>query len=241
MTALTLNITDNRYNYGKFILDVLDDENVQKGEAELFPRTKTSCKTKKKTKTVKLDSAFVHYLVRELLISNFYRLHFLKKWTGNCSIALTVVLNQTKYDLIDYNWNERVFVLVRERCELEHALSWLSTLGGAFSALGDYFPNCADIAGKISINQLRLALRLGDPSIAARCRLYLSLSLIQKKRYKYARNIIWKEYQEAKKASVVDSKLLNMCRGIWAKLQYEHNIFRMRNTGLIRKLRNVVL
>lgn len=26
--------------------------------------------------------------------------------------------------------------MVRERCELDHALSWLSTLGGAFSALG---------------------------------------------------------------------------------------------------------
>lgn len=54
-----------------------------------------------------------------------------------------------------------MYDLVRERCEVDHALSWLSTLGGAFSALGDYFEACADTAGKISVHQLKLALRLG--------------------------------------------------------------------------------
>lgn len=44
---------------------------------------------------------------------------------------------------------------------MDHAFSWLSTLGGAFSALGDYFENCAETAGKISIQQLQLAFRLG--------------------------------------------------------------------------------
>lgn len=51
--------------------------------------------------------------------------------------------------------------MVKERCEVDHAFSWLSTLGGAFSALGDYFENCAETAGKISIQQLQLAFRLG--------------------------------------------------------------------------------
>lgn len=29
-----------------------------------------------------------------------------------------------------------------ERREVEHAMSWLSTLGGAFSALGEEFQHC---------------------------------------------------------------------------------------------------
>lgn len=118
--------------------------------------------------------------------------------------------------------------MVRERCELDHALSWLSTLGGAFSALGDYFDNCAEIAGKISVNQLKLALRLGDPTIASRCRLFYSLSLIQQKRFKLAKYIIYHEYKTAKNATVTDERLVKMCVGIWSKLQYEHTIRRNR-------------
>lgn len=114
--------------------------------------------------------------------------------------------------------------LVRERCELDHTLSWLSTLGGAFSALGDYSLNCAEIAGKISYHQLQLALRLQDEGIVARCRLYFSLSLIQRKHYKFARKIIYNEYLNAKKAIVIDTRLISMCKGIWSKLQYESNL-----------------
>ncbi|CAH1972658.1 unnamed protein product [Acanthoscelides obtectus] len=178
-----------------------------------------------KKSIVKLDSAFIHYLIKELCLNTFYRTHFINKWTSSLHKRLLIILKSTTCDLIDYNWNERVYEMVREKCELDHALSWLSTLGGAFSALGDYFPSCAEIAGKISINQLKLALRLGDPTIAARCRLFLALSLIQKKRFHLARKIILNEFQKAKDAVVVDHRLLNMCRGIWAKLQYEHKVY----------------
>lgn len=118
--------------------------------------------------------------------------------------------------------------MIRERCELDHALSWLSTLGGAFSALGDYFSNCALIAGKISVHQLQLALRLNDPNIITRCRLYFSLSLIQRKYFKLARRIIEEEYVKAKNDVVVDERLVRMCKGIWAKLQYEYGLHRRK-------------
>lgn len=125
--------------------------------------------------------------------------------------------------------NERVSCMVREHCELEHALSWLSTLGGAFSAYGDYFTNCAEIAGKISYHQLKIALRLGDPNVAARCRLYFALSLIQQTRFKLARWIISHEYERANKQVVKDVRLLKMCKGIWSKLQHEFDLYRKRN------------
>lgn len=32
--------------------------------------------------------------------------------------------------------------MTAERREIEHAMSWLSTLGGAFSALGEEIPYC---------------------------------------------------------------------------------------------------
>ena len=32
--------------------------------------------------------------------------------------------------------------MVMERSELDNAMSWLSALGGAYSALGDHFSHC---------------------------------------------------------------------------------------------------
>lgn len=129
--------------------------------------------------------------------------------------------------------------MVRERCELDHALSWLSTLGGAFSALGDYYKNCALIAGKISIKQLQLAMRLNDPNIVTRCRLYFSLSLIQRKYFKLAKKIIVEEYVNAKNAIVVDERIINMCKGIWAKLQYENELNKSRRKKVKVKVRRL--
>ncbi|KAF7267470.1 hypothetical protein GWI33_019303 [Rhynchophorus ferrugineus] len=180
-------------------------------------------------KRLKLDAAFAHYFLKELSISDFFRnsfIDFFQRWD---ILPKFIVLKTTNSNLIDYRWNERVYFLVRERCELDHALSWLSTLGGAFSALGDYFQGCAETAGKISVHQLQLAVRLGDPTIASRCRLYLSLSLIQKKKFKVAVKVIRTEYLAAKNQVIIDQRLIRMCQGIWSKLQYEHELYRIRN------------
>ncbi|XP_060534323.1 uncharacterized protein F58A4.6 [Cylas formicarius] len=207
---IVLKSYDN-YTYDQIKLDY---EEFQSSICEVVSST-----AKPKTRW-KLDCTFVYYLLRELKFSVMYRNHFLNCWSQYVG-RLIVILEPTTVDLIDYKWNYRLYCLVREKCELDHALSWLSTLGGAFSALGDYFERCAETAGKISVNQLRLALRLGDASIVARCRLYLSLSLIQMKRFKAARRIILAEYESAKSQVVKDERLLRMCQGIWAKLKYE--------------------
>lgn len=41
--------------------------------------------------------------------------------------------------------SKRFELLVHQRIELEHAMSWLSTLGGAFSALGDNQLHCVSL------------------------------------------------------------------------------------------------
>lgn len=116
-------------------------------------------------------------------------------------------------------------VLIWEKLETDHMMSWLSTLGGAFSALGDYFEYSAEIAGKISIQQMKLALRSDDPGLISRCLLYLSISLIQKHKFKTAQRIIRRQYEFAKKHE--DMRLTKMCLGIWSKLQYTHKITRL--------------
>ncbi|CAD1475484.1 unnamed protein product, partial [Heterotrigona itama] len=98
--------------------------------------------------------------------------------------ALTKLLQYLAYRLLNrydfFNFrNERITQMAMERREVDHAMSWLSTLGGAFSALGEEFQHCAEMAGKISIKQFELALRVRDPFLIARCKLYAALSLIQ--------------------------------------------------------------
>ncbi|KAB0791801.1 hypothetical protein PPYR_03601 [Photinus pyralis] len=175
------------------------------------------------TKTVIfLDGVFTHYLLKELHHAPFYRQQFTSHHHGT---YLQIVLVPAAREIVDYKWNHRLEYLVRERCELDHTLSWLSTLGGAFSALGDYFASCATMAGKISLNQMKLALRLDDPSIVARCKLYLSLSLIQRGQFRLAKKIIYNVYVNAKGHFVLDTRLINMCKGVWCKLQYESEIY----------------
>lgn len=114
--------------------------------------------------------------------------------------------------------------LVWEQIEIDHMFSWLSTLGGAFSALGDYFEDRARIAAKISIHQMKLAYRMGDPNLISRCKLFLSISLMQQLKFKFAKNIIRQQFEFAK--AVDDSRLIKMCLGIWSKLQYSYKVYR---------------
>ncbi|XP_058799420.1 uncharacterized protein F58A4.6 isoform X2 [Phymastichus coffea] len=108
--------------------------------------------------------------------------------------------------------------MVMERQEIDHAMSWLSTLGGAFSALGDYSDHCAKIAGQISIEQCKLSIRLGDPQLVARCKLYAALSLLQQNNFKVSKCMVKKIFEFA--VNNKDVRLQRMCQGVWAKLQY---------------------
>lgn len=77
------------------------------------------------------------------------------------------------------------------------------------------------MAGRISIQQFRIALKLGDPPTVARCRLFYALSLIQCGKLKQARNLIRKMYFIAITQHGSDVRLQRMCLGIWNKLQYD--------------------
>lgn len=67
------------------------------------------------------------------------------------NMPFVLQLVSIKKEYIDYVWGEIVRTLIWEDLELDYMFSWFSTLGGAFSALGDYKGSAADTAGKISV------------------------------------------------------------------------------------------
>ncbi|XP_055547024.1 uncharacterized protein F58A4.6 [Wyeomyia smithii] len=141
---------------------------------------------------------------------------------------LVIKLHPVRKQPIDYKWGERANRLIWERIEVDEMISWLSTLGGAFSALGDYKLECADVAGKISIQQMKLAMRIGEPSLIARCKLYLAIAMIQRYNFAGAKQMIVQIYRNEKRQYEPDSRLLKMCLGIWAKLKYEYELYQKR-------------
>jgi len=137
---------------------------------------------------------------------------------------------------LPYVWCELYEKTDIEYRELENIMAWLSTLGGAFSSLGDQTEQCAIVAGKISVQQLRIAMRMGDPLTVARCQLYASISLMQRGFYKQAKLIVRNQYKFVKSLPVVDERLIRMCCGIWTKLRYERNRRRILNTAVKNKV-----
>nr|XP_003700240.1 PREDICTED: uncharacterized protein F58A4.6 [Megachile rotundata] len=185
------------------------------------------------------NAYFASAYVVTLMISQTYRRAALKKLLEylmyqlqdkTSTVVILMKLRTPKKQFLDYNWNNRIIQMVLERREVEHAMSWLSTLGGAFSALGEEFQYCAEMAGKISMKQFKLALRLEDPLLVARCKLYAALSLIQRGKLKLPKSIIKNVYQFS--LSQNDIRLQKMCQGIWAKLKYCYKIKKERHKVL---------
>ncbi|XP_050540402.1 uncharacterized protein LOC126905046 [Daktulosphaira vitifoliae] len=144
----------------------------------------------------------------------------------NNNITISVqdinLVEPKKYRL-PYTWCNIYEKTDLEYRELENIMAWLSTLGGAFSSLGDQTEHCAIVAGKISIQQLKIALRIGDPITVARCKLYLAISLMQRGQFNTAKSIVKEQYFFVRSQTVIDERLIKMCYGIWCKLRYEKN------------------
>ncbi|CAD7087612.1 unnamed protein product [Hermetia illucens] len=169
----------------------------------------------------------VHYFVQEITEWHNFR-RFLIGFLCARDLSLVLRIIPPEKEPLDYIGNEITSRTIWEKVEIENMMSWLSTLGGGFSALGDSFVNCAEIARKISLKQLALGIRIGDPFIQVRCKLFYSISLIQTGKLRLARHIIESQYKFAVKYAEYDARLVKMCQGIWLKLQYEHKKGRHR-------------
>lgn len=175
---------------------------------------------------------FLKPFIFECMNSDVYRAKVVSHLTNlsgcpeNGTVFLKLILEPPDSEILDYAWNDRLLKLIWTRIEIENAFSWLSTLGGAYSALGDYFDHCAEEAGRISIRQYKLSRMLGDDGLAARSTLYSALAYAQKGNLHVSRNIVRKVAEFARMTR--DKRLNRMCQGVWAKLKYlrslKHNL-----------------
>lgn len=75
--------------------------------------------------------------------------------------------------------------------------------------------------------QLHIASRSGDPALVARCRLYYSISLMQKGHLRAAKQLVLAQYALTKSDELAgDDRLYKMCHGIWLKLQHTYHLRR---------------
>ena len=166
-------------------------------------------------------------LFSHLILSNpAYRLSALQFWT---SLPLPTFLNihlttpTTLY--MDHTGCHMAHTLLWEMIELEDALHWLSTLGGAFSNLGEHNPKFAVKAGTNAMKQLMVAMRCGDQTVVSRCWLFIGQSLLHQGQFGQAARVVrfvWRCCHQPPLALLsYTTKLLNMCRGVWARLRHE--------------------
>ncbi|KAL7745583.1 hypothetical protein ACLKA6_009806 [Drosophila palustris] len=174
---------------------------------------------------LQLDAITANYWLRELLQQKVLS-EKLQREHGVQLVWLS--LCPPERDTIDYKWSDMLAHTIWEHIEVEHLMSWLSTLGGGFSALGEQFERCAKTAGKISLQQLTIGMRLGDPFLQARCKLYYSISLIQRGQLRQAKHLIRAQYRFALQHKEFDQRLMRMCLGIWLRLRFEYEERRSR-------------
>ncbi|XP_020901764.1 uncharacterized protein LOC110240299 [Exaiptasia diaphana] len=131
----------------------------------------------------------------------------------------------------DIKWCKRLQPLVIECMLLSDLMSWLSTLGGAYSSLGEQSPICSEKAGHISKHQLFIAGRLNNPVLVAQCQVFMAMSLVQRGHLKTAIKIIRKQYALASNG-MHDQKLIASCKAVWNRIRYlKQSKVRLKNSN----------
>jgi len=170
-------------------------------------------------------------LFSNLLLSNpAYRQSVLHYWSclsNDKSTLLSIYLTNTTTVYLDYTGCYLAQTVILGMIELEDALHWLSTLGGAFSNLGEHNPKFAMKAGTNAMKQLMVAIKCGDLTVIMKCWLFMGQSLLQQGQFSKASRVVrmvWKVCHMPPLALLSCTiKLLNMCRGVWARLRHERH------------------
>lgn len=148
-------------------------------------------------------------------------------WENYLKVPYLVdVVTLWPFQKIDYSWLYRVTSLLHQHIHLEEGFAWLSTLGGAHSALGELFLQHAEKAGRISKEQLKLSLLLGNSLMIAKCYVFWAWSLIQKDDLPGAKRCIRNVWQWCQAQYCRDSILTNMCLAVWSRLQWKLSLRR---------------
>uniref|UniRef100_A0A8D8XWP9 Uncharacterized protein n=1 Tax=Cacopsylla melanoneura TaxID=428564 RepID=A0A8D8XWP9_9HEMI len=100
------------------------------------------------------DGYSFSYIKNCLQKSSVYRRKVLEYYSKispnspNTNWKIIVNLIEPQQHILDFKWAKIIDTMVVERRELDDSFSWMSTLGGAYSALGDYIPNYVSIVTK---------------------------------------------------------------------------------------------
>lgn len=84
------------------------------------------------------DGINLHYFLNELKVGQNYRKIVIRNTKLNKN-GILIQINPPKREILDYEWNFKILQLVFFAAEFDNIFSWMSTLGGAFSSLGDQF------------------------------------------------------------------------------------------------------
>ena len=122
---------------------------------------------------------------------------------------------------LDHRWYARVYSLLSDFVFMESALTWLNTMGGAYSSLGERSKHHARVAHNIATKQLAIADKLNDSRLMTQCNLYMAFGLLQQEKYKPARHII---ADQMKSSNVTgrraEEKLYQMCLSAKERLKF---------------------
>ncbi|CAI9715861.1 Hypothetical predicted protein [Octopus vulgaris] len=196
-----------------------------------------------------LDSHLVSLLMDRVRFSPKFKKRFIKFVQSNIGFShrpANIILDQSHTTVpyfidivlqypkqyIDYSWHCKMQHLVEMKLRMDEAMAILSTLGGGYSALGEYYENHSLEAFNIAVKQLQIALKSTDPLSVSRCYLYIALSLMQRGYLHCSRAIIRKQFSFAKNHMIQDGRLISMCHGLWAKLGFLYHLRNMKKKGL---------
>ena len=100
---------------------------------------------------------------------------------------------------LDYKSCSLVSEQLWQEIESEDALNWLSTLGGAYSNLGEHSQEFAVRACENAYKQMIIALKSQpSPSTVLKCWLFVAMSLMQRGSLKESRKVIQSVYQTSR-------------------------------------------
>lgn len=144
-----------------------------------------------------------------------------------------------KYDpnivYINRSWSRRILELVGNKARLMESFSWLSTVGGGYSALGERDPKFSLRAGALSLGQqLHLAELLGDEKLKVLCHLFFALAATQQDNTAFCTNYISRVIMPLmQRLPYRDTTLVNILRHICFRInaanRYRSNAIEDRN------------
>ncbi|KNC87435.1 hypothetical protein SARC_00472 [Sphaeroforma arctica JP610] len=115
-------------------------------------------------------------------------------------------------------WYGKLHVLLRLNTQFHFFGLWLSTLGGAHSALGDTDRSHAIRAFHLGVQQMRVAQRMGNTYLEYMCLLHLSHGMIQLEQYTAARHAIERCWKVRQASFKYDDKFTQSCQAAWRRL-----------------------